>query len=240
MSIVALKRKTQAQYKNVSVGQSNFSLNGTHRNQGFIGQTSLSRSLPRTPMKGATPKGHGGCCGFYPKTNIVQSAVTSTEDPSVIKQSTGNTSYILSELHNMTRVNSKSMGTVKPDSTQMVNTSGSYLDNLKNRVLNSTKSKDTPVGQNTLNPTLGLDLRNKSNPLFQTAYTRNNSLGSQCNIVKSGYVNNNCNINPTTPRPMLEYGGQDDYITMRKRLCTNNDVLTVIKNTRQEPFAGFR
>ena len=40
MSIVALKRKTDAKYKNVSANQINgFSLNGTKRLQGYIGQT---------------------------------------------------------------------------------------------------------------------------------------------------------------------------------------------------------
>jgi len=53
MSIATLKRKTQTQYNNMSVGsKTGFSLNGTHRSQGYIGQTSLSRSLPKTLMKG--------------------------------------------------------------------------------------------------------------------------------------------------------------------------------------------
>ena len=85
MSIVALKRKTEAKYNNMSVGQKNgFSINGTHRNQGYIGQTSLSRSLPRTLMKNGTAKGHGGCCGNYYIGNIIQSAVTSTEDSTIV------------------------------------------------------------------------------------------------------------------------------------------------------------
>ena len=88
MSIVTLKRKVQSQYKNMSVGsKTGFSLNGTHRSQGYIGQTMLSRSLPRTPMKGNVARGHGGCCGKYPQNGIIQSAVTSLNDPSVIKQS---------------------------------------------------------------------------------------------------------------------------------------------------------
>lgn len=238
MSIVALKRKTQAQYNNMSVGQSNFSLNGTHRNQGFIGQTSLSRSLPRTPMKGATPKGHGGCCGFYPKKIIVQSAVNSTEDPTVIKQSSVNTHTVLSHEKYMLRNNANSIETVKPDSTQNLNSGEAYIANLKTRVLNSIASKSNPIGQNDLKPTL--ELCRKSHPMFKTAYMRNNNAGSQCNIVKSGYVNNNCNINPSVPRAVIEYGGQEDYITRRKRLCINNDVVTVPKNNRQEPFPGFR
>ncbi len=88
MSIVALKRKTQAKYNNMSVGsKTGFSLNGTHRSQGYIGQTMLSRSLPRTLMKGNVAKGHGGCCGKYPQHGIIQSAVTSENDNSVIKSS---------------------------------------------------------------------------------------------------------------------------------------------------------
>jgi hypothetical protein len=88
MSVATLKRKTQTQYRNMSVGQSAFSLNGTYRSQGYIGQTSLSRSLPRTLAKGNTIRGHGGCCGTYPKYPAILSAVNSTENISVVKKST--------------------------------------------------------------------------------------------------------------------------------------------------------
>ena len=91
MSIVTLKRKSLAQYRNISHSPNGFSLNGTHRNQGYVGQTSLSRSLPRTLMKGNTPKGHGGCCGQYYMGPIVQSGVTSLEDSTVVKKSSLNT-----------------------------------------------------------------------------------------------------------------------------------------------------
>jgi len=87
MSIATLKKKTQSRYNNNSVGFSNFSLNGGYRNQGYIGQTSLSRSLPRTLAKGDTLRGYGGCCGTYPITPSIISAVTSTEDNTVIKPS---------------------------------------------------------------------------------------------------------------------------------------------------------
>ena len=87
MSIATLKKKSQAQYKNLSVRQPQFSINGTHRSQGYVGQTSLSRSLPRTLMNGAYPRGNGGCCGSFPIKPIVQSAVTSVENPNIIKLS---------------------------------------------------------------------------------------------------------------------------------------------------------
>lgn len=88
MSIATLKKKTQTQYRNMSVGQPGFSLNGTYRSQGYIGQTSLSRSLPRTLSKGNTIRGHGGCCGTYPIYPAILSAVNSTEDNKVVKPST--------------------------------------------------------------------------------------------------------------------------------------------------------
>ena len=87
MSIVALKKKTQAKYNNNSVGLPQFSLNGTHRNQGYVGQTSLSRSLPRTLARGNTLRGSGGCCGKYNNGPAILSSVTSTEDNQVVKSS---------------------------------------------------------------------------------------------------------------------------------------------------------
>jgi len=94
MSIATLKRKTQVQYNNMSVGQQGFSLNGTRRSQGYVGQTSLSRSLPRTPMNGPDARGYGG---NYNMGIIVQSAVTSLNDPTVVKQSVISTLGMLDE-----------------------------------------------------------------------------------------------------------------------------------------------
>lgn len=44
MSIATLNRKTKEKYHSASVGRKQFSLNGPHRNQGWVGQESLSRS----------------------------------------------------------------------------------------------------------------------------------------------------------------------------------------------------
>lgn len=43
MSIATLKRKTKEKYNNSSVGRKGFSINGSTRNQGWVGQMSLSR-----------------------------------------------------------------------------------------------------------------------------------------------------------------------------------------------------
>ena len=97
MSIVALKRKTAAM-QNQSTGQKGFSINGTHRSQGYVGQTSLSRSIIHTPhgQTGAF-KGHGGCCGNFPTTtNIRASETFSLEDETVVKKSVLSTAGMLS------------------------------------------------------------------------------------------------------------------------------------------------
>jgi hypothetical protein len=91
MSLATLKKKTQAKYNNVSVNTPAFSLNGTTRNQGYIGQTSLSRSLPKTIFKGTTPHGNGGCCGTFTQANVVQSGVDYQNNSFVTKKSVLNT-----------------------------------------------------------------------------------------------------------------------------------------------------
>ena len=96
MSIATLKRKTAAKYNNNSVGLG-FVLNGTHRNQGYVGQTSLSRSLISTPMSGNAAKGHGGCCGSYPINIIKPTTTQCLEDNSVIKDSTLGTKGMIRE-----------------------------------------------------------------------------------------------------------------------------------------------
>lgn len=97
MSIVALKRKTYAQYNNNSVGEQNFSLVGTHRSQGYIGQSTQSRFLIRTLKCGNTARGHGGCCGEYPEYDIMPIEICSMEDPNVVKSScNGNLGMLMS------------------------------------------------------------------------------------------------------------------------------------------------
>ena len=134
MSIATLKRKTLTEYNRMSVGYSNFSLNGTRRNQGYVGQTMLSRSLPKTPMVGNTPKGYGGCCGTYKITPIVQSAVTSTEDSSVIKSSVFNTYGLFETKYRWVR-RPQPFSVTKPDSNQNVNDQSTYIFTVKQHAL---------------------------------------------------------------------------------------------------------
>ena len=97
MSLVALKRKTAAM-QNLSTGQKGFSINGTHRSQGYVGQTSLSRSLINTPHgQTGAPEGHGGCCGTFSTTSNIRASETfSLEDENVVKKSVLSTAGMLS------------------------------------------------------------------------------------------------------------------------------------------------
>ena len=121
MSIATLKRKTQTKYNNMSVGTQGFSLNGGFRNQGYVGQTSLSRSLPRTLQQG-----YGGCCGTYNNASVVMSSVTSTEDPKIIKKSVLGTSGMLSSKYRWIR-RPQPHATVKPDVNNNTSDQSTYI-----------------------------------------------------------------------------------------------------------------
>jgi len=137
MSIATLKRKTAAKYNNVSVNVPQFSINGGTRNQGWVGQTSLSRSLPRTLMVGDTPRGSGGCCGTYNRATIVQSAVTSTNNPAVIKPSVlSNDGMLATKYRWITRP--APYTSVKPGDGNNLNTQSDYIARMTKVSVNTT------------------------------------------------------------------------------------------------------
>jgi len=140
MSIVTLKRKTATQYNNMSVGtKGGFSLNGGYRNQGYVGQNVISRSLPKTPMRGNTMRGHGGCCGTYVIRPPVQSAVVSQENSNIIKPSVLGTDGMISITYRwITRPHP--FTSVKPDDTLNQNTQGEYIFSLSRKTLQTLKT----------------------------------------------------------------------------------------------------
>jgi hypothetical protein len=136
-----MKKKTQTQYNNMSVGVKQFSLNGTHRNQGYVGQTMLSRSLPRTLAKGNTLRGYGGTNGHFIRYPSVLSAVTSTEDSSVVKPSTLSYDGMIAT-QNRWILRPQPYTTVKPDSTHHSNTQQDYIKYIQTKTIsdcNNTK-----------------------------------------------------------------------------------------------------
>jgi hypothetical protein len=92
MSLATLKKKTASKYNNLSVHKPQFSINGTRRSQGYVGQTMLSRHFPATLMRGNVARGHGGCCGQYFTGQMVKSTgISDLNDPTVVKNSVLNT-----------------------------------------------------------------------------------------------------------------------------------------------------
>jgi hypothetical protein len=136
MSIATLKKKTQHNYHNnsVSQGHQGFSLNGTHRSQGWVGQELRSRTLVRTLNRGGANRGHGGCCGKYPRPFVRPSEIRSTENPNVVKSSVINTEGMIRERFAWIW-RPAPYTSVKWDDNHGVNDQSSYLQFLDQRTL---------------------------------------------------------------------------------------------------------
>jgi hypothetical protein len=133
MSIATLKRKNAAQHQTMSTGHTQFSLNGTYRSQGYIGQT--YRSAPRTLMHGDAARGGGGCCGTYPTTANVVPPIISQNDPTVVKSSVlSSRGRIAKRYPWITGGSTPGSGFdamyVKPDATHALNTQSAYIDSV--------------------------------------------------------------------------------------------------------------
>lgn len=126
MSIVALKRKSAA-IKNQSTGHRGFSINGTTRNQGYIGQTLQSRHLIHTPHKGAVRKDYSGCCNDF---NIPPSELTCLEDSTVVKPSVLSYKGMIAK-----RVLGTTFNVVKPDGNHKGFDQSSHIERLKRKNL---------------------------------------------------------------------------------------------------------
>jgi hypothetical protein len=199
MSLATLKKKTQSKYKNNSVGVQQFCIHGTHRNQGYIGQTSLSRSFPRTLAKGAYSRGHGGCCGTYTDVKPIISGVLSTEDSSIVKPS------VLSSSGMLAKRNYCCDQTVKPNDYTNLNSQSSYLEHLKHK---TTNSLSTTTSQSS--PACPSDIQNPSTVKVSTVDPSIKSkLKPQCNYVKSAQE---LNISIS----------QSDYLNRKKQTCNEN------------------
>ena len=213
MSIVALKRKTLAQYHNNSHSPDGFSLNGTHRNQGYVGQTSLSRSLPRTLMKGNTPRGHGGCCGKYYQGTIVQSGVTSLENPAVVKKSTMNTRGLIDTKYRWIR-RPKPFAEVK----HIVNThsQSEYIYFISQKTIKE-KNKDG-------SPCSIVD----KNPVYK-----------KCTALTNTQISNTCPKSRNITKPDSATGAitGDEYIYNKHNKCVKPEEFKAYTYVRRAPFS---
>lgn len=128
------------QYHNMSVGSpAGFSINGTHRNQGYVGQTNLSRFTSRTTVRGNAPHEPGTS---YTTGPIVMSGITSLEDPLVVKKSVLGTKGMIDTTYRWVRRGQPFMS-LKPDYNQHMNTQNNYVENKKKKTL----AADCPKSQ---------------------------------------------------------------------------------------------
>lgn len=212
MSLATLKKKTATKYNAMSVGsKQGFSINGTYRNQGYIGQTSHSRYIPKTPMKGSVFKGHGGCCGTFKIKNI-NATQQDVNDNSQIKSSSINTVGLISTKYRWIR-RPYPYAVVKPDTNNNLNTANDYTVRIGKQTIKdandcSSSTKDTCMKTSCA----GMTVSNYSN------YSKN----AYNNIAKDSslYVAMN----------------QSRYISELHDTCIENDVVTVQKNNCYTPY----
>ncbi len=202
MSIATLKKKTRTQYNNMSVGSKHgFSLNGTHRSQGYVGQTSLSRSLPTTSMKGNVAKGYGGCCGKYAIKPIIQSAVVSLNNPKIVKSSVLGTSGMISTHYRWIR-RPRPYATIKSTSSNNLNSQSTHIDKLRNATLQATKNggpcqsiiSHVPICKIDCNKSSNYNTLQKQRPITKDLSTDFSKFAmAQSTYIL--YLNNSCVIN---------------------------------------------
>lgn len=211
MSLAVLKRKSQVLYNNLSVGTKTpgaslnsahtgkmyyphpvestnsppggFSLNGTRRNVGYIGQSSLSRHYVRSLAKGNVLKGHGGCCGTYNVVNVGPSEfIGKLNDASVVKPTVHTHMFLRTKYYKDIYT-----PTVKPDSNQHA-TSG---------ILTEFKGKNTAQCVDATNepPSPSTCTFNLPTRIFKRRYF--NPISSsvpRCNVSKKTFINSNKTI----------------------------------------------
>lgn len=203
MSIATLKKKTQTQYNNMSVGNKHgFSLNGTHRSQGYVGQTMLSRSLPRTLMKG-----HGGCCGNYYMAPVVLSAVTSLNDPNIIKPSVLGTDGMISTKYRWIN-RPQTYTTVKPDNNSHLNDQQDYITRLRKKTI--AESNNCLINKNII-------------------------VNKKCPNIDGYFKHDVCNY--TKDEGEFVAISEGEHLINIHNICTQNDIISVPTHQRNTPFA---
>lgn len=219
MSEATLKRKTRVQYNNMSVGSKNggFSLNGTRRSQGYVGQDMLGRHLQGTPMRGNVARGSGGCCGTYPVRTIVQSlntpfpsnptnGSTANNNPAVVKSSVLDTHGLIMTKYRWIR-RPQPFSTVKPDANMIQGIQQTYIENLAKKTI---ACNITKIGKCKSFTCGNLDKFQRPRPF-----------GSRINIPRGWY---SVTKNPGDV-PALGAISQGLFIQALGGLCSKNDVL---------------
>jgi hypothetical protein len=131
MSINTLKRKSETKYFDKVSKNTVFSLTGTQRLQGYIGQTNLSRSTKRTPYtRFGGPRGHGSKYGAYPINIHNSGKLLTCSNDATIKKPTMNTKGLMSSKFKWSK-RGHPYTVVQPDSNaSLFDTSSRYTHDL--------------------------------------------------------------------------------------------------------------
>jgi hypothetical protein len=216
MSEATLKKKSRVLYNNLSVGSTNgFSLNGGHRSAGYIGQSTQSRHLTRTLMKGNVVRGVSGCCGTYVITNVNPSELACLNNPNIVKPSVQNTE---SMLHTKYKWFWSGKQNVKPDSNQN-GTQSDYVTNIAKETVKCANSLYEVPTEKSINCDI---LPALARPRINTLVTSNIRQRPICPNTKTD----------TTAT------GYDKYLQKLDDACTANDIVYPSHNTNA-PLPGF-
>ena len=264
MSIATLKKKTSARYNHSHISSNNgailngrrtqgslltsagFSLNGTYRSQGYVGQDTLGRSLPKTPMKGNVIKGHGGNNGSYIIKPIIQSAVTSLNNPNVVKPSVLNNNGMLMTHHRWIR-RPAPFAVVKPDDTLNSNTQQDYVERLKQNTISSANNSACqkyvfPPGNcnNILN---NVNVNSNYNNNVNEQINQSNCAGTIISNKQDHVIENKnvCNITKDLQNVRVNYipMSEGEYLLKLDKECAVNNKYKFTHNTNGAPFPGF-
>jgi hypothetical protein len=162
-------------------------------------------------MKGNTIKGHGGCCGTYRVTPVVQSAVTSLNDNTVIKSSVVGTDGMLATKYRWLR-RPQPFAVVKPDTNNNINGQQDYITRLRKRALQ--------VANDAYQPPNDLTTFNNIN----VASPDNSIIIPQCTFTK--------------PDSDFVAMTQNDYLLRLHNNCTQNDVVYIPSANNGGPILG--
>lgn len=214
MSIVTLKKKFQAQYNNSSVGQPQFSLNGTRRSAGYVGQDMLGRSLVRSLSRNGALKGHGGCCGAYPTPQIKKSPeMIGLNNSAIVKSSSLTTSGLLMSKYRWIR-RPQPYSVTKPNSHLNSGDQASYIEHIARKTISDSSGCNI----------IGSIVPNTCCPLTKTHnYNAKINSGKNANVVK--LENYKVAMNAS------------EYIRNLDKKCTENDTFKNKRNNNGVPFA---
>ena len=168
MSIATLKRKTENLYNVQSAGKP-FSINGTRRSQGWVGQTSLSRSLTRPTSDGN---------GLTPE-------LMNLNNPSIIKSSVVGTNGMLN-MHYRWINRPQPYSSVKSDNNLNNGISSDHTTNITNYTI---KNVDTS-NKNTVKITKPVCSFTNSKYMNAT-YNNINTNSSLCAVTKPNNTSSN-------------------------------------------------